>query len=134
MLDHRRVSATDFRSPRRRHLSSLILVPSFHSRSMTSCAKKIPCSGLWDMWLNGTSRHEATDDAMFTLLLKATLAETAASIVDLRTNVDGWREGPVSDVYDPSLGGWRLTSKPADTARPGSRSSSLCIPLAGRGQ
>jgi hypothetical protein len=48
---------------------------------------------------------------MFTLLLKATLAETAASIVDLRTNVDGWREGPVSDVYDPSLGGWRLTSK-----------------------
>jgi hypothetical protein len=69
------------------------------------------------MWLNGTSRHEATDDAMFTLLLKATLAETAASIVDLRTNVDGWREGPVSDVYDPSLGGWRLTSKPTDTAR-----------------
>ena len=105
MLDHRRVSATDFRSPRRRHLSSLILVPSFHRRSMTSCAQKIPCSGLWDMWLNGTSRHEATDDAMFTLLLKATLAETAASIVDLRTNVDGWREGPVSDVYDPSLGG-----------------------------
>ena len=71
------------------------------------------------MWLNGTSRQEATDDAMFTLPLKATLAETAASIVDLRTNVDGWREGPVSDVYDPSLGGWRLTSKPADTARTG---------------
>ena len=78
---------------------------------MTSCAQKIPCSGLWDMWLNGTSRHEATGDAMFTLLLKTTLAETAASIVDLRTNVDGRREGPVSDVYDPSLGGWRLTSK-----------------------
>jgi choline dehydrogenase-like flavoprotein len=50
----------------------------------------------------------ATDDAMFTLLLKATLAETAASIVDLRTDVDGWGEGPVSGVYDPSLGGWRF--------------------------
>jgi hypothetical protein len=29
-------------------------------------------------------------------------------IVDLRTNVDGWGEGPVSGVYDPSLGGWRF--------------------------
>jgi hypothetical protein len=86
------------------------------------------------MWLNGTSRHEATDDAMFTLLLKATLAETAASIVDLRTNVDGWREGPVSGVYDPSLGGWRLDLETGRDGDIGSRSSSLCIPLAGRGR
>jgi hypothetical protein len=109
------------------------LVPSFHRRSMTSCAQKIPCSGLWDMWLNGTSRYEATDDAMFTLLLKATLAETAASIVDLRTNVDGWGKAPCRASTILRLADGDLTSKPADTARPGSRSSSLCIPLAGRG-
>jgi len=45
---------------------------------------------------------------MFTLLLKVTLAETAAAIVDLRTSVDGWADDPVAGVYDPGLGGWRF--------------------------
>ena len=105
------------------------LVPSFHRRrSMTSCAKKIPCSGLWDMWLIGTSRHEATDDAMFTLLLKATLAETAASIVDLRTNVDGWGKAPCRASTILRLADGDLTSKPAETARSG-RVQVLCASL-----
>ena len=45
---------------------------------------------------------------MFTFLLKATLAETAGAIVDLRTSIDRFGISPVSGVYDPLLKGWRF--------------------------
>ena len=45
---------------------------------------------------------------MFTLLLKATLAQSAGAIVDLRTSLDNWEKKPVAGVYDPSKGGWRF--------------------------